>query len=500
MKHTKILLGLVLALSILVTPVAAEEEVDKVILAGEANYPDAVVGSSVSEKLGIPLILTEVEELPEEAESALDEYAPEEVIVIGGPAVVSEEIIEQLREDYEVSRLWGMSRYGTAQEIVERFWPEGAESVVLVEDRMDDERGEILAASRAFAGERPVIPIPEGKVPAGITNQLEEMGVEEVDVVGIDPEGIREELGDLGIGVGEEVRAQNREQLRNEARERANERVEAGDRLLVVASQGHRDVISAPSVPDHRPFLVSSEDEIDELIDLIEERDVEEVKIVGQPELAGEIAEALEDVDVEVDLVVERATEAVAQASELAKENRPEFAERFAQRNQEWRQRIEEADERVQERAGKEIERTRGIFEDWDGEELEGRVDEAEAAFEEGDYQRAREIAQEVRTEARGRRYEEVREDPGAIAEEVRRETDSVRERTQELREMNEEFGEKMQEEMTIEERIQVIEEFRGRRREKVHEIVEQAGYIDREETEDVSDWIRRAGREPGPP
>lgn len=500
MKYAKILLGLILALSLAATPVAAEE-VEKVFLASEANYPDTVVGSSVSEKLGVPIVLTEAEELSGEAEGALEEYSPQEVVVIGGAAVVSEEVVQEVREDYEVRRLWGMTRYGTAQEVVERFWPEGAESVVLVEDPMDDERGEVLAASRGFSGERPVIPVPEGKVPAGAMNQLNEMEVEEVDVVGTDTEAIEEELDEVGIQVEEHVRAENREELRNEARERAREEVEGGDRLVVAASQGYRDVISAPSVPDHRPFLVSSVEETDELVDLIEERGLEEVKIVGQPELAGEIADVLEEeTDIEVDLVVERATGAVAQASELARENRPEFAERFAQRNQEWRQRIEEAEERVQERAGREIERTKGIFEDWDGDDLEGRVEEAETAMEEGDYQRAREIAQEVRSEARGRRYEEVRESPEDVAREVRRETENIRERTEELREMNEEFGSMMQEDLTVEERLQVVEEFRGRRQEKVQEIMGEAGQRGREETEDVDEWMRRIGREPGRP
>lgn len=484
MKQIKILVGLILALSVLATPVAAQD-VDKVILASEANYPDAIVGSSVSEKLGMPLVLTEPEVLSEEAENALDEYAPEEVVVIGGPAVVSEEAVSQLEQDYNVSRLWGMSRYGTAQEVVERFWPEGTQSAVLVEDPMDEERGEILAASKAFAGERPVIPVPEDKVPAGILNQLNEMGVEEVDVVATDPEEIEDEVGEVGIGVNEEIGAQNRKQLRDEARERAMEEVESGDRLLVVASQGHRDVISAPSVPNHKPFLVSSEDEISEAVDLVEQRNITEVKVAGQPDLAGQIAEAFGE-DVEVDLVTERATEAVAQASELARGHKQDFEERFPQRNEEWRQEREEAEERIQERTHEELNKTKALSNDWDGQELQEKVEEAEAAMEQGNYQEAREIAQEVRTEARKRKYEEVRGNATAVREEVEREMKNVQEMTQELKEMNQEFGNMMQEEMTVQERLQTIEDFRGRRRQMVRDIAQGAaerGYMPEDTT-----------------
>lgn len=476
MKSVNLLVGMVLVLGLLATPVAAEE-VDRVLLASEENYPDALIGSSVSEKLGFPVILTEKEELSEEAEEALEEYAPEKVVVLGGPAVVSEEVIGELEDEYSVDRLWGMTRYRTAQEAIDRFWPEGSEEAVLVEDTIEDRRGEVMAAARGFAGERPVLPVPEGKIPAGVLNQLEEMDVEEVDVIATEiSEEMRQDLEELDVETGEEVTAEDREQLRDEARERAKEGVRPGDNLLVVASQGHRDVISGNSLPDHVPFLVSDEEEIDEVVELVNEEEIEEVKIVGNPELASSIGEALEEeTDAEVDLVVERAAEAVGQAAEIARGNRPEFAGKFAERNQEWRERIEERQEKVEDRARREINRTEGVFEDWDGPELEERLGQAREAMEEGNYQEAREIAQEVRSEARKRRYEEVREDPGRVSEEVGREMMSLRERAQELREMNEEFGDMMQENMTVEERLETTESFRERRREKVQELVDEA-------------------------
>lgn len=86
-----------MALAILsVTAVAAENSVDKVILASNANYPDAIVSSAVSQKLGTPVLLTDKAQLSEETASALNELQPSEVIVVGGPAVVSDQVIQTL--------------------------------------------------------------------------------------------------------------------------------------------------------------------------------------------------------------------------------------------------------------------------------------------------------------------------------------------------------------------------------------------------------------------
>ncbi len=478
MKITKIIIGIFLAVGLLTTPALAQEDsVDEVLIASEANYPDALMGSAVSEKLGIPLIITESDQLPEEAEEALEEYGPEDVVVLGGPAVVSESVFEELEENHDATRLWGMSRYGTAEEIVDRYWPEGTESAVLVEEDLEDERGSVMANARSFAGERPVLPVPEGKIPSGVLNQLNEMDVEEVDFVGTEiSEEMEEDLEDIGAGTGEEVTAQDRDEIAENARERAKENVQEGDRLLVVAHRGRTDVISAPSAPDRRPIFIGDEEDIDDLVETVEDKEIEEVKIAGNPELAGQAAEALKEIeDVEVDNVVDRATTAVEQASTVARENRPDFAGKYQERSEDWRQQIEDRSERVEERASRDLERARGIAEDIENEEIQGMVDEAEQAIEDGDFGKARDIARDIRSEARSLRYEEVRENPEEIAREVRRDQESLRERAQELRELNEEFGDMMQEDMTVDERLSTIEGFRERRHEHIQGMIDQA-------------------------
>lgn len=64
MKYSKIIVPLLVL--ILVAPIVRsqqEDQVDKVILASESNYPDALMSSKVSQKLGIPVLLTEKEEI-----------------------------------------------------------------------------------------------------------------------------------------------------------------------------------------------------------------------------------------------------------------------------------------------------------------------------------------------------------------------------------------------------------------------------------------------------
>jgi len=145
-----------------------EGSVGTVLLASTENYPDAMVASSAASKVNAPILLTDRDELPDEVAKTIHEMSPSEIIVLGGEAVISENIEVTLEQNYSVSRMWGVTRYGTAVEVAEYFWQEGSDSALLVENDADDRRGNVLGMAKSIArtnGE-PIFLTPGSKIPA----------------------------------------------------------------------------------------------------------------------------------------------------------------------------------------------------------------------------------------------------------------------------------------------------------------------------------------------
>jgi putative cell wall-binding protein len=158
----KKLLTLTLLLAVLSTPLLAQQtdasadtNIDTVIIASTANYPDALVASAASEKEGIPILLTKKDGLTGETKQALSTINPSEIVIVGGELVVSSEVESELRSSYDsVVRLSGTSRYGTAADIASYFWPEGSDTAVLVENEPEDDDGHLLTMARGMAIEQ----------------------------------------------------------------------------------------------------------------------------------------------------------------------------------------------------------------------------------------------------------------------------------------------------------------------------------------------------------
>ncbi|MFB6075540.1 MAG: cell wall-binding repeat-containing protein [Candidatus Aenigmatarchaeota archaeon] len=493
MKAIKIIAVAIVAFAFLVnlsTVNAQEESVDKVILATGSNYPDAVVSSAVSEKLGIPVLLTESEELSKEVRTALKEFDPSEVIIVGGPAAISEEVENKLKEDYEVTRVWGMSKYGTALEVCEHFWPEGTEEAILVENEQDEERGNIMGVVRNLANGKPIIPIPKGEIPANVLNQLRQMEVQKVKIIGMEiTEEMETNLSELGIEIGERIRAENEERLQERLQNMSMENIGSNDTLIAVAVGNFRHVISAPNLPQSKSYLVSSEEQIQELVDVVNDGDIKTVKVVGKPDLAEQIAEVLEEeTDAEIDLVTKRAQEAIKQAVEVARERRQEFANKYKEKYQKWKEHVEKKQENIQNRVNQTLEKVNSLMEDYNMS-MSDEIQKVKEEVEKGNYLDAIKKAKKLKNEFRSNRWKEVMNNSTAIRREIRQETQSLRERTRELSEISQEFGQQMKGNMTVKERLEVIQKFQERRMEKVRDIVQQASNMGRG-SESAGKWI----------
>lgn len=109
-----------------------EPEMEQTVLL-TAQDMDRMIASSVSNNFDLPLVETEQDQLTEDALQQILELQPSEVIVIGGPEAISDEVITQVEEQEieEVNRIFGETAMETSIEVSMEFWDQAEEAAVV---------------------------------------------------------------------------------------------------------------------------------------------------------------------------------------------------------------------------------------------------------------------------------------------------------------------------------------------------------------------------------
>ena len=107
------------------------------------GFADALAGGALAASLGVPLLLTETAQLSEATADYLATSVIEQVLVLGGPAAVSDAVVDALEDlDVAVDRLSGATRADTAVAIATGGLglPDAAavDAVALVDGQDDD--------------------------------------------------------------------------------------------------------------------------------------------------------------------------------------------------------------------------------------------------------------------------------------------------------------------------------------------------------------------------
>jgi minor extracellular protease Epr len=90
---------------------------DTVILATANDFSDALSGVPLAYKFHAPILLTTRDQLSCDVLTEIQRLAPKKIILLGGTAVISQNIEQQLQGVYTCQRLAGVTRYGTAAKI-----------------------------------------------------------------------------------------------------------------------------------------------------------------------------------------------------------------------------------------------------------------------------------------------------------------------------------------------------------------------------------------------
>lgn len=92
-------------------------DADVAILASGENFPDALAAAGLAGSYEAPLLLTRTASLPSYTSDALSDLGVTDIVIVGGSGAVSDAVANALDADYDVSRIWGPTRYETAAEV-----------------------------------------------------------------------------------------------------------------------------------------------------------------------------------------------------------------------------------------------------------------------------------------------------------------------------------------------------------------------------------------------
>ncbi len=313
---------------------AQETSGTSVILTTAENYPDALVAASASVKIGAPILVVSSEGLTDELKNEIASLQPETIYIIGGPEAISDDVETELVDlGYNVVRIWGATRFGTAAEVAKYFWPEGSEVAVLACDNLKapEDAFEIVTAARNLASlyEAPLLLIKESEVPAVTLETLEELGVTKVKVVCEKvSEAVQSDLNSANITV--EVIEGNKDTIEEEVEEDINKaaKISKTKRPLIVVAAANFTGAAAPTLPSRYAsvLIVTSEEEILSIVEKVKEANASRVFVTGKPDLAKKIYDALEEANITATLVSGRK---VRIAIELVKRYREDWKHKW---------------------------------------------------------------------------------------------------------------------------------------------------------------------------
>lgn len=149
---------------------------NEVWISSAEDYADALTGGAGAAHRNAPMLLTRAAALPGGTQSELERMSPDRVMLVGGSAVVDEQVMAQVRAllpDAQVERLSGSDRYGTATAVADDVWPSGSSTVFYATGR--DWRDALSGVPAAAQRSAPLLLLRGDCAPATIRSSTENL-------------------------------------------------------------------------------------------------------------------------------------------------------------------------------------------------------------------------------------------------------------------------------------------------------------------------------------
>ena len=161
----------------------AFQTADTVFVATGENFPDALAGSAAASNFMSPLILLQGKSttiIPVVA-SYLSDLRPSKIFVLGGQAVISDEVVSALSAYGDVERIWGADRIDTSVQIAKRIFSSAQAGIITFGWNFPDALAGSMLASKLGI---PIYTSSNNCVNRGVINEFRRMGANSVYVLG----------------------------------------------------------------------------------------------------------------------------------------------------------------------------------------------------------------------------------------------------------------------------------------------------------------------------
>lgn len=148
------------------------------------SFPDALAGGVPAGLAGGPVLLVGRNQVPEVVAEELRRIVPAQLIILGGPAAVSDEVQARLGEltGVPIIRLAGGDRFETAAAVSAATFPDGAQTVFAATGaNFADALAGVPPATLAGA---PILLVTQGQVPAATARELARLDPQRVVILG----------------------------------------------------------------------------------------------------------------------------------------------------------------------------------------------------------------------------------------------------------------------------------------------------------------------------
>lgn len=260
-------------------------QADRVYLASGQEYFDALSGSPAAILDGAPVLLTTPGQVPQATQNALEELGPKEVVVVGGPEAIADDVLTQVEEQTgaEVDRVSGENRYGTAMFLAtERFEAKYVSHVFIASG--EDYADALSGGPRAGAEGSPILLTQDDNLPAETAYALEELDPDLVTVLGGEEAVSEEVLAEIGEQTDEVRRVAGEDRYETSAL--LAEQTAPGEAAMVASGEDFPDALAGTALAGHLgvdvPLLLTQPDNLPEATgSVLSDREPATVDLLG---------------------------------------------------------------------------------------------------------------------------------------------------------------------------------------------------------------------------
>lgn len=180
--------------------------VDVVFVATGDDFPDALAGGPPGSLLVAPILLVRRDTVPQPTADELQRLAPNHIVVLGGPGVVTDSTLDGLRPyaRVDVTRVAGNDRFETAAAVSARYFDPGL-PVVFVTTGLSFPDAVTAGSSGAPPYGGPVLLVTSTDIPPATDAELRRLQPQFIVVVGGPASvsaDVEQRLSGYGAGVG----------------------------------------------------------------------------------------------------------------------------------------------------------------------------------------------------------------------------------------------------------------------------------------------------------